>query len=291
MARTNGGFTKTPNDLLEDNTIVAPARLLYIILLKYAWNKNQVFPGQKRLAESMGVDDRTIRTYLKILEEHGLISIQRQGLTKTNLYTLHKWISPTPKRRNNPLKSDDSIPPLNGSQLPTNNTQYKKTKSEERVSTHTHPPTFISDSSQDTTLTPNEIISACTPHLRDISLSTGASVDDIKDVLTKMANHYSETGKTFQNWSAKLSSWVINDIQAGKFDRDYDTVRRAEREKEAEELRQKNIQVVVSIFGEDWREVPGLRDKANEYLRANDYRINKTKFETFLEQLKRTSMK
>lgn len=133
MART-GGFTRTPNDLLEDGTISASARLLYIILLKYAWTVNKAYPGQKRLAKMVGVDDRTIRTYLKELEGKGLISVRRQGLTKTNLYTLHKWISPTLKRKNNLHKSDSSHPPLSGSQFPTNNTQYEKTKSEKAYS-------------------------------------------------------------------------------------------------------------------------------------------------------------
>lgn len=127
MAR---GFTRTPNDLLEDSTISASARFLYIILLKYAWSKNEAYPGQKRLAKMMGVNDRTIRTYLAELQEKGLLSIQRQGLTKTNLYTLHKWISPSQKRKNNLLQNGIDNPLLNGNQLPTNNTQYEKTKSE-----------------------------------------------------------------------------------------------------------------------------------------------------------------
>lgn len=274
-----------PNDVLYDNTMSASARHLYNILLSFAWRKNTAYPGQKLLAEIMRVDERTIRTYLSELEEKGLVSKQHRGLTKTNLYTLHEWISPTQERKNNLVSGDSNHPPQNGGQLPTNNTKYKKTKGEERVGTHSQPPTTFSDGSQNMMVTTSEIIDNCMPHLRDISLTTGVTTDDVNDVLVKMANHYVAEGKTFSDWKAKLVTWVINDLQAEKISKDFDVIRRAEREK-TEVLRQKNRQTMVSVFGEGWSEIPGLRDKANAYLKEHGYIVNQEELRYYLEELK-----
>jgi hypothetical protein len=84
------GFTQVPNYVLTDTRLSFGARLTYAILLSYAWNKETCFPGQKRVAEGLGVSDRTVRTYLHELEEHGLISWKHQGPSKPNLYTIRK---------------------------------------------------------------------------------------------------------------------------------------------------------------------------------------------------------
>ncbi len=82
------GFTQTPNHILLNNKIPYQARFLFIILLRYAWNKQQCFPGQTRIAEDIGVSQRTIRNWLSDLEQHGLIEIIQRGLNKTNLYVI-----------------------------------------------------------------------------------------------------------------------------------------------------------------------------------------------------------
>jgi hypothetical protein len=84
------GFTQVPNYVLTDTRLSFGARLTYAILLSYAWNKGSCFPGQKRVAEDLGVSDRTVRTYLHELEELGLISWKQQGPSKPNLYTIRK---------------------------------------------------------------------------------------------------------------------------------------------------------------------------------------------------------
>ena len=58
------------------------------MLLSYAWQNDYCFPGQARLAADMGVTDRSVRTYLKELEESAFLEINRRGLGKTNLYII-----------------------------------------------------------------------------------------------------------------------------------------------------------------------------------------------------------
>ena len=64
-------------------------KLTYAMMLKYAWNDNQCFPGQKTLAKDLGTSDRSVRSYLKDLEKMGFITITQRGLGKVNLYDLH----------------------------------------------------------------------------------------------------------------------------------------------------------------------------------------------------------
>ncbi|MDR3558741.1 MAG: helix-turn-helix domain-containing protein, partial [Candidatus Pacebacteria bacterium] len=59
------------------------------MLLSYAWQNDYCFPGQERLADDLGVTDRSVRTNLKALEEQGLLVIKRRGQGKTNIYELN----------------------------------------------------------------------------------------------------------------------------------------------------------------------------------------------------------
>jgi hypothetical protein len=48
-----GGFTQVPNFLLKDPKLSANAKIVYSMLLSYAWNNSCVFPGQERMAEDI----------------------------------------------------------------------------------------------------------------------------------------------------------------------------------------------------------------------------------------------
>ena len=72
---TQRGWTGVPNFILESKEISAGAKLTYAMLLKYARELDQCFPGQGRLAQDMGNSERSVRTWLKELERVGLISI------------------------------------------------------------------------------------------------------------------------------------------------------------------------------------------------------------------------
>ena len=86
---TRHGFTQVPNFVLTNKALSVGAKLVYAMLLKYAWTDNACFPGQQKLAEDMGSGERSIRTYLKELEDSHLLEVTQRGLGKTNLYRLH----------------------------------------------------------------------------------------------------------------------------------------------------------------------------------------------------------
>jgi biotin operon repressor len=82
------GFTQVPNFLLKSKKLSAGDKLAFAMLLSYAWQNDFCFPGQKRLADDMGITDRSVRTHLKALESNGLLVIVQRGQGKTNLYEL-----------------------------------------------------------------------------------------------------------------------------------------------------------------------------------------------------------
>jgi len=82
------GFTQIPNQVLRDGRLAPGDKILYALLLSYAWQQSFCYPGQKRLADDMNCDSRTIRRHLAALEEVGLVSEMRRGLSKTNVYVL-----------------------------------------------------------------------------------------------------------------------------------------------------------------------------------------------------------
>ena len=85
---TRKGFTQVPNHVLESDRISPGAKLAYAMLLKYAWQNDSCFPGQERLAEDMGVTDRSVRTYIQELTKCDFLTVQRRGQGKPNLYIL-----------------------------------------------------------------------------------------------------------------------------------------------------------------------------------------------------------
>jgi biotin operon repressor len=93
---TRGGFTQVPNFLLKSKDLSSGDKLAFAMLLSYAWQNDYCFPGQQRLAQDMGLHETNVRKHLKSLEAHGLLTIQRRGQGKTNIYTL---ILKPPKQR------------------------------------------------------------------------------------------------------------------------------------------------------------------------------------------------
>src|ERR1700687_2953026 len=85
-AATRGGFTQVPNFLLRSQKLSAGDKMTFAMLLSYAWQNDFCFPGQVRLAQDLGLTDRSVRTHLKSLQTNGLLNIQRRGQGKTNIY-------------------------------------------------------------------------------------------------------------------------------------------------------------------------------------------------------------
>jgi hypothetical protein len=98
-----GGFTQVPNFILRDSNLSPGAKVTYAMFLSYAWHNDSCFPGQDRLAEDMGMSRSRVTEFVGELERSALISIQRRGQGKTNLYTVHFQVQPAVD--NNPQKS------------------------------------------------------------------------------------------------------------------------------------------------------------------------------------------
>ncbi len=86
---SRGGFTQVPNFILKDQNLSIGAKLTYAMFLSYAWNNDSCFPGQERLSQDMGMSRSRVTEYVTELEKAGLVTIQRRGQGKTNIYTIH----------------------------------------------------------------------------------------------------------------------------------------------------------------------------------------------------------
>src|SRR6202158_2964899 len=88
-AATAMGFTQVPNFLLKSTKLSSGDKIAFAMLLSYAWQNDYCFPGQRRLADDLGLDERSIRRHLKALQTNGLLAIRQRGQGKTNIYELH----------------------------------------------------------------------------------------------------------------------------------------------------------------------------------------------------------
>lgn len=88
-AATAMGFTQVPNFLLKSKKLSAGDKMAFAMLLSYAWQNDFCFPGQRRLAEDLGLEERSVRRHLKALEQEDLLAIRQRGQGKTNVYELN----------------------------------------------------------------------------------------------------------------------------------------------------------------------------------------------------------
>lgn len=83
------GFTQLPNFILRDAKLSVGAKVVYAMFLSYGWHNNFCFPGQDKLASDMGLTRPRVTQLIGELEAAGLITIQRRGQGKTNIYIIH----------------------------------------------------------------------------------------------------------------------------------------------------------------------------------------------------------
>jgi len=86
---TRHGFTQVPNFILTNKDLSVGAKIVYAMLLRYAWQNDYSFPGQAKLAQDIGSAERSVRTYLNELEGAKCLEVVQRGLGKTNFYRLH----------------------------------------------------------------------------------------------------------------------------------------------------------------------------------------------------------
>lgn len=84
------GYTLVPNYVLYKSDLTANAKLVYAMLLSYAWGaKDHARPGQDRIAKQCGLSKRTVIRAIKELSSAGFLTILRRGRGWTNIYVLH----------------------------------------------------------------------------------------------------------------------------------------------------------------------------------------------------------
>ena len=81
-----GGFTQIPNAIVRNPDLSMQAKYLYGLLLSYAWQDTETFPGLERLRKDTGAKTETLRKYIYELVEAGVLEVKRRGRGKTNLY-------------------------------------------------------------------------------------------------------------------------------------------------------------------------------------------------------------
>jgi hypothetical protein len=94
-----GYFVQIRSDFLRWPHFSPTEKILYLVLLTYAGQNNEAWPGQERLAEDCGVSERTIRDVIKQLETDELLTVERPGKGQSNTYWVRKL--PILERRQN----------------------------------------------------------------------------------------------------------------------------------------------------------------------------------------------
>src|SRR6266478_558560 len=88
-----GGFTQVPNFILKNSQLSVGAKVAYAMFLSYAWHNDFCFPGQDGLAKDMGITRPRVTQLIAELQAIGLITIQRRGQGKTNIYKIHSRVN------------------------------------------------------------------------------------------------------------------------------------------------------------------------------------------------------
>ena len=91
------GFTQVPNPVLRDARLLCADKVLYALLLMFAWKQERCFPGKQTLADLMPCDIRTVSRCMAHLKSCSLISTERRGLGKVNIYHICRLTSAYPQ--------------------------------------------------------------------------------------------------------------------------------------------------------------------------------------------------
>ncbi|MBN1968693.1 MAG: helix-turn-helix domain-containing protein [Candidatus Delongbacteria bacterium] len=80
------GFIILPRSILRNPAIGRHLKCTYSLLLDYAWDKDNCFPGQVRLAKDLGISVRTVQRDLEELKKIKLVDWNQRGRNRTNIY-------------------------------------------------------------------------------------------------------------------------------------------------------------------------------------------------------------
>uniref|UniRef100_A0A6M3K5L3 Putative DNA binding, helix-turn-helix domain containing protein n=1 Tax=viral metagenome TaxID=1070528 RepID=A0A6M3K5L3_9ZZZZ len=80
-------FDMIPSTVLHDPELSSKEKVLYALLLSYAWHNNERFPGYDALARDMGLDVQSVKWILLGLIHHELISKDDQDIYRIKRLT------------------------------------------------------------------------------------------------------------------------------------------------------------------------------------------------------------
>ena len=84
------GFVQIPTPVVKDIRLSSTDKVVYTLLLSYAWQARRCFPGRATLAKDAGCNLTTITRSLAHLRETKLVRIERRGQGKVNIYHIRK---------------------------------------------------------------------------------------------------------------------------------------------------------------------------------------------------------
>lgn len=90
---TRRGYIQFPKFIFFNPNLSDADRSCYAIVLHFAFNKDQTWPGQAKLAELWGVHRNTAGSALKRLEEEGILSVIKQGGRRNDIIILFYTIA------------------------------------------------------------------------------------------------------------------------------------------------------------------------------------------------------
>lgn len=82
------GWAALPTVVLLDARLSDAAVRLYGMLISYAFQAEGFYVYQNKIAEDLARSVRAVQRSLTEQEERGLVTIERQGITKPNIYWL-----------------------------------------------------------------------------------------------------------------------------------------------------------------------------------------------------------
>lgn len=75
---SNQGFVAIPNAVIQDKSLPGGARLLYGVILSYAWGENPCKVNPDTLAEECGISRATFFRHTALLMERGLLHVEKK---------------------------------------------------------------------------------------------------------------------------------------------------------------------------------------------------------------------
>lgn len=109
--RSLRGFTQIPNVILKHPKLSSGAKIVFAVLLSYAWEKDFCWPAQRRLAADTHCSVRQVQRLLAELKTAGIVTWTNSGLNRPNIHRiLHQRSWKVPKQLNGKDTTDSSHP-------------------------------------------------------------------------------------------------------------------------------------------------------------------------------------